>query len=74
MRRMPPWPSALSDNPYLELVKLDIRDPFPANIPDSQFIVHGGPITSPVYYRKYPIETKDANVNGLRNLLECVTL
>jgi nucleoside-diphosphate-sugar epimerase len=70
MRGIPPWLAALSGNPNLELVKHDIRDPLPANIPDFRYIVHGGSIASPVYYRKFPIETMDANVNGLRSLLE----
>jgi len=39
-------------------------------MPEFQFIVHGGSIASPVFYKKYPIETMDANVNGLRNLLD----
>jgi UDP-glucuronate decarboxylase len=39
-------------------------------MPAFQYIIHGGSIASPVYYRKFPIETMDANVNGLRSLLE----
>ena len=34
------------------------------------YIIHAASIASPTYYRKYPIETMDANVIGLRNLLE----
>ena len=34
------------------------------------WIIHAASIASPIYYRKYPIETMDANVNGLRNLLD----
>jgi nucleoside-diphosphate-sugar epimerase len=37
---------------------------------DFQYVVHGGSIASPVYDRKYPIETMDGNVNGLRQLLD----
>jgi nucleoside-diphosphate-sugar epimerase len=37
---------------------------------DFQYIIHAASIASPTYYRKYPIETMDANVNGLRTLLE----
>jgi nucleoside-diphosphate-sugar epimerase len=70
MRGMPPWLSALSNDPHLTLVKHDISQPLPSNMPDFQWIVHGGSIASPVYYRKYPIETMDANINGLRSLLE----
>jgi nucleoside-diphosphate-sugar epimerase len=69
-RGLPPWLAALRDTPHLSLVKHDITQPLPADIPDFQFIVHAGSIASPVFYRKYPIETMDANVNGLRSLLE----
>lgn len=69
IRGVPPWLSALSDNPQLELIKHDIAQPLPADVPDFQYIVHGGSIASPVFYRKYPIETMDSNVNGLRLLL-----
>lgn len=34
------------------------------------YIVHGASIASPVWYRKYPLETIDANVTGTRQLLE----
>jgi len=70
IRGIPPWLSALSGTPHLTLVKHDISQPLPADMPDFQFIVHGGSIASPIYYKKYPIETMDANVNGLRNLLD----
>jgi UDP-glucuronate decarboxylase len=33
-------------------------------------VIHAASIASPTYYRKFPIETMDANVNGLRSLLE----
>jgi dTDP-glucose 4,6-dehydratase/UDP-glucuronate decarboxylase len=70
IRGMPQWLSALSGTPNLTLVKHDISQPLPGDMPDFQYIVHGGSIASPVYYRKYPIETMDANINGLRSLLE----
>ena len=38
--------------------------------PCPDFIIHAASIASPIYYRKYPIETIDVNVTGLRNLLE----
>lgn len=41
-----------------------------SNIEDIDFIIHMASIASPVFYRKYPIETLDANVWGLRKLLE----
>jgi len=34
------------------------------------WIVHGASIGSPTFYRRYPLETIDVNVNGTRNMLE----
>jgi nucleoside-diphosphate-sugar epimerase len=70
IRGVPAWLKALEGTSNLELIKHDISQPLPAGIPDFQFIVHAGSIASPIYYKKYPIETMDANVNGLRSLLE----
>ena len=39
-------------------------------MPRFDFIIHAASIASPTYYRRYPIETMDANVIGLRNLLD----
>ena len=52
------------------LSRRDITDPLPDNMPDFQYIIHAASIASPIFYRKYPIETMDANVNGLRSLLD----
>lgn len=38
--------------------------------PKSEFVIHGASIASPIFYRLHPLETMDANVVGLRNLLE----
>ena len=70
IRGVPAWLKGLEGTADLELVKHDISLPLPADIPDFQFIVHAGSIASPIYYKKYPIETMDANVGGLRSLLE----
>jgi nucleoside-diphosphate-sugar epimerase len=35
-----------------------------------EYIIHAASIASPTYYRKDPIGTMDANINGLRNLLD----
>ncbi len=70
IRGVPAWLSSLNGTANLELIKFDISMPLPADIPDFQFIVHAGSIASPIYYKKYPIETMDANVGGLRSLLE----
>jgi UDP-glucuronate decarboxylase len=48
----------------------DITSPLPDDIGDVCYIIHAASIASPTYYRKHPIETMDANVNGLRFLLD----
>jgi len=69
-RGVPSWLTDLSSDPNLTLVRHDITDPLPKDIRDFAWIVHGGSIASPTYYRQHPIETMDANVNGVRTLLE----
>jgi UDP-glucuronate decarboxylase len=36
----------------------------------ANFVVHMASIASPTFYRKYPVETIDANIWGLRHLLD----
>ena len=40
------------------------------NSEDADIIIHLASIASPTFYRKYPIETMDANILGLRKLLD----
>jgi UDP-glucuronate decarboxylase len=44
--------------------------PLPADIGHFDYIVHAAGIASPIYYRQKPLECIDANIIGLRNLLE----
>jgi UDP-glucuronate decarboxylase len=69
-RGVPEWLTNLKSEPNLILIKHDITHPLPVAMGDFQYIIHAASIASPIYYRKYPIETMDANVNGLRFLLE----
>lgn len=70
MRGVPNWLTELAQNAHVSLVRHDIREPLPHDMGGYSFIVHAASIASPKYYRKFPIETMDANVNGLRHLLE----
>jgi len=70
IRGVPQWLSSLQGDQNLALVKHDITQPLPDDIGHQHYIIHAASIASPTYYRKYPIETMDANVNGLRHLLE----
>ncbi|CAN5178491.1 SDR family oxidoreductase [soil metagenome] len=70
VRGVPEWLENLRGNPDLTLVRHDITAPLPDTMEDYDYIIHAASIASPTFYRKYPIETMDANVNGLRSLLD----
>jgi nucleoside-diphosphate-sugar epimerase len=70
MRGVPAWLTANQGNPHLSVVRRDVTDPLPVDLPDWHYLIHAASIASPTYYRRYPIETMDANVNGLRSLLD----
>jgi nucleoside-diphosphate-sugar epimerase len=70
IRGVPQWLTALEGSPKFSVQKHDVIDPMPQSAGDLDYIVHAASIASPMFYRKYPIETMDANVNGLRNVLE----
>ncbi len=69
VRGVPAWLTKLQADDGLILVQQDISKPLPPDAGDFHYIIHAASIASPTYYRKYPIQTMDANVNGLRNLL-----
>ncbi len=70
MRGVPDWLKNLEGDPTLTTVRHDVTDPLPADTPHFDYIIHGASIASPTFYRQHPIETMDANVDGLRLLLE----
>lgn len=70
VRGVPAWLESLGGRDDLTLVRYDVRYPFPDPMPEFQYIVHAAGIASPTYYRAHPLETMDANIDGLRRLLE----
>lgn len=70
VRGVPEWLEALRPHPDLELRKQDMIQPLPADIGHFDHIVHAAGIASPMYYRAQPLKCIDANINGLRNLLD----
>lgn len=53
----------------VEILECDVTKPFLA--PGSaDYIIHAAGLASPVYYRKYPMETIEAAIFGTKNLLE----
>jgi UDP-glucuronate decarboxylase len=69
-RGIPSWLANLEGTANLTVATHDVTDPVPASLGSVQFIIHAASIASPKFYRLHPIDTMDANVNGLRNLLE----
>lgn len=73
MLRRPKWLSRLRGGANTHIHAFDIAKDNTARIKDAgkvDYIIHLASIASPTYYRKYPIQTIDANVWGLRNLLD----
>jgi nucleoside-diphosphate-sugar epimerase len=69
-RGLPDWLARLAEADELRLVQHDVTRPLPADMPDFDSIVHAASIASPIFYRKHPIATMDANVTGVRSLLD----
>lgn len=77
----PKWQDAIAEDTRFIFRKFDIVEDRIDEIEEAKdvdFVIHMASIASPTFYRKYPIKTVDANVWGLRHLLdyykECKTL
>ena len=69
----PKWLKDLSEEGRVDLHKFNVITDDVANVPgaeEADYILHMASIASPIFYRKYPIETLDANIWGLRRLLD----
>jgi len=69
-RGAPAWLEAAARSGAVTLVAHDVREPLPDSLGAFAFVVHAAGIASPTYYRRHPIETMDANIVGLRSLLD----
>lgn len=69
-RGVPEWLESLRKHADIELVRQDMIEPLPAGMGHFDYIVHAAGIASPMYYRAQPLKCIDANINGLRNLLD----
>ena len=56
-------------DPYISHVRADVIHPLSVS-EDIHYIIHAAGIASPVYYMKYPLETIESAVTGVKNLLE----
>lgn len=73
MLGIPQWIEPFRNDAHFELQKFDIiHDKIEnlKNVDRADLIIHMASIASPTFYRQYPIETLDANIWGLRSLLD----
>ncbi len=70
VRGVPAWLERTAASPQMTVLKHDATSPLPTGMPEFDYIVHAASIASPTYYRRHPLETMDANVDGLRRLLD----
>lgn len=63
---VPKWLQKRND---VKILKKDVTEYQPDAKINFDYIIHAASIASPVFYRKYPIETINANVQGLYNIL-----
>lgn len=63
---VPKW---LQNRDDVEIIKKDITKYKPSSNQVFDYIIHAASIASPIFYRKYPVETINANVLGLYNIL-----
>jgi len=63
--RLRPWEGRKD----IKFIKGDVTKPIKLK-EHVDYIVHGASIASPIWYRKFPLETIDANVTGTRRLLD----
>lgn len=70
IRGVPRWLAEFSQRQPIDVIRHGVVELASAGLPAFSFAIHAASIASPTYYRKYPIETMDANVLGLRALLD----
>lgn len=70
LRGKPHWIEELADSSKITVLTKNVIDPVGDELTKADYIIHAASIASPIYYREHPIETMDANVTGLRNILD----
>lgn len=70
---IPGWIHDIEKNPIFHIQKFDVACDDISQVDgahEADFVIHMASIASPIYYRKHPIVTLDANIWGLRSLLD----
>ena len=65
IRGKPFWFERYENSENFEIINSDIVNN--KNFPNADFIIHAASIASPIFYRKYPIQTMDTNVIGKKS-------
>jgi UDP-glucuronate decarboxylase len=71
--RKPSWLAAIESDSRVTILTFDIsKDDYAGNpiFAEADYVVHMASIASPMFYRRYPLETIESNILGLRILLE----
>jgi UDP-glucuronate decarboxylase len=69
----PAWVDEAGEADFIQIEQFDIAHGRPEEheyFRDVDYVIHMASIASPVYYRKFPIETIEANILGLKGLLD----
>lgn len=66
----PDWLSEIKEDDLFEVRQVDITSCNLKFAEDSNYIFHMASLASPVFYRQHPIETMDADVVGIRRILD----
>jgi UDP-glucuronate decarboxylase len=69
-RGVPRWMDEWASSQELEVVRHDVTQPLPPAAGTADYFIHAASIASPTFYRRHPIQTMDANVSGLRHVLD----
>jgi UDP-glucuronate decarboxylase len=67
------WIERMAEIDNISVEKFDVaNDDFAKikGVDEADFVIHMASIASPIYYRKYLVETIDANILGLKNIFE----
>lgn len=66
----PGWLDEIAADGQFRVAKFDVIKDAVTDAEDADLIIHMASVASPIFYRRYPIETLDANIWGLRRLLD----
>lgn len=74
VREVQPWLLDLKSKNSISVFERDIAEYVIQPTQVFHYIMHAASIASPTFYRLHPLKTMDANVNGLRRILEYAVL